>query len=128
MCFASGDPHYKTFDGEMIHFQGICKYTMVSPKSTATGIPAFKVQVKNERRYGNTHASYTRYVEVHVYGKIIRLGRDKNVVSRYTTSSNQPSSNLSFSEAKSIMYSKHLDVVLDSVNFRLCIKQRVSLG
>ena len=75
MCFASGDTHYKTFDGEMLHFQGICKYTMVSPKSTATGIPAFKVQVKNERRN----------VEVHVYGKIIRLGRDKNVVSKYTS-------------------------------------------
>jgi fructose-1,6-bisphosphatase len=27
-CMASGDPHYKTYDGQMIHFMGTCKYTL----------------------------------------------------------------------------------------------------
>ena len=80
MCFASGDPHYRTFDSEMIHFQGICKYNMVSPKATATDLPAFNVYVKNERRGSNTHVSYNKYVEVHVSGHVVRIGTDKVTV------------------------------------------------
>jgi hypothetical protein len=77
MCFATGDPHYFTFDREMLHFQGACKYDMVSPKASATGMPNFNVYVKNERRGSNSHVSYTKYVEVQVAGTVIRIGRDK---------------------------------------------------
>ena len=29
VCKASGDPHFSTFDGALIHFQGSCSYALV---------------------------------------------------------------------------------------------------
>ncbi|XP_052106228.1 zonadhesin-like isoform X16 [Mytilus californianus] len=76
-CVASGDPHYKSFDGQVIHFMGICTYTMV--KSTSIDkCGGFEVQVQNEHRGANTKVSYTQYVLVKLADATIRL--DKNNV------------------------------------------------
>ena len=86
VCYASGDPHYRTFDAQMIHFQGICKYDMASPKQVAetANLPYFRVLTKNEERHGSTTVSYIRYMEIHVFGSVIRLDHDREVyVSRY---------------------------------------------
>ncbi|GAB1600471.1 uncharacterized protein LOC115228872 isoform X3, partial [Argonauta hians] len=65
-CHVSGDPHYHTFDGQMIHFMGTCKYTLVASVF-------FDVEVKNENRHGNTAVSYTRMVDIKLNGDTIRL-------------------------------------------------------
>nr|CCG47874.1 oikosin 30c [Oikopleura dioica] len=46
-CEALGDPHYKTFDGEYHHFQGLCKYTFVESAGDDEfrKVPAFKIDV-----------------------------------------------------------------------------------
>jgi hypothetical protein len=51
-CTASGDPHYKTYDGQMIHFMGDCKYTLTKSIKDI-GNCTFNVEVQNERRNGN---------------------------------------------------------------------------
>ncbi|KAI0209188.1 hypothetical protein LSAT2_006158 [Lamellibrachia satsuma] len=79
VCYASGDPHYRTFDAAMLHFQGICKYDMASPKQTYPDMPYFNVYSKNEERNDNNIVSYIRYMEIHVFGAVIRLDRDKKV-------------------------------------------------
>ena len=71
---ASGDPHYKTYDGQMIHFMGTCKYTLTKTKEKE-GNCSFSVEVKNERRGRNTRVAYTRTVDVKIYGKIVRLSQ-----------------------------------------------------
>ena len=53
----------------MIHFMGICKYTL----STSTAGKYFAVEVKNEHRYGSKRVSYTRMVDVKLQNVIIRL-------------------------------------------------------
>ena len=80
-CSASGDPHYRTYDGQMIHFMGVCKYTMT--KSLTKNDPcAFSVEVKNEHRGRNRRVAYTRAVDVRIYGKLVRLAPGHKVYVR----------------------------------------------
>uniref|UniRef100_H3A4Z5 Tectorin alpha n=1 Tax=Latimeria chalumnae TaxID=7897 RepID=H3A4Z5_LATCH len=71
-CWASGDPHYRTFDGLPFDFQGTCKYTLskyCGPQGNHTG---FSVEVENEHR-GSTIVSWTRWVQLDVYGHQISV-------------------------------------------------------
>ncbi|KAK3093998.1 hypothetical protein FSP39_022729 [Pinctada imbricata] len=79
LCMASGDPHYKTYDGSIIHFMGICKYTMTKSKDSNDEC-AFNVEVKNEHRGGNTRVSFTKSVDVTIYGKTVRILPQRKVL------------------------------------------------
>ncbi|KAK3101259.1 hypothetical protein FSP39_002218 [Pinctada imbricata] len=75
VCVGKGDPNYRTYDGALIQFKGICKYTFT--KSTLHDDPcAFNIEVKNEHRGNNKNVSYTKYVETHIMGT--KIGFYKN--------------------------------------------------
>uniref|UniRef100_A0A8D1KH72 Kielin cysteine rich BMP regulator n=1 Tax=Sus scrofa TaxID=9823 RepID=A0A8D1KH72_PIG len=58
-CMAFGDPHYRTFDGRLLHFQGSCSYVLA--KDCRGG--NFSVHVTNDDR-GRSGVSWTQEVAV----------------------------------------------------------------
>ena len=75
-CFVFGDPHYRTFDGVLYTFQGICHYTLAQHNHHK---PAFSIQVKNsvwpdksQYAYTNSVLIVTKYLEVRKIRKVIK--------------------------------------------------------
>nr|XP_017507713.2 kielin/chordin-like protein isoform X4 [Manis javanica] len=58
-CMAFGDPHYRTFDGRLLHFQGSCSYVLA--KDCHGG--DFSVHVTNDDR-GRRGVAWTQEVTV----------------------------------------------------------------
>ncbi|XP_070804020.1 kielin/chordin-like protein [Pituophis catenifer annectens] len=70
-CVAFGDPHYRTFDGKMIHFQGGCKYVL----SQDCHGEDFSIHVTNEDR-GRPGVSWTKEVTVLIGDTTVQLLQD----------------------------------------------------
>ncbi|CAI5781335.1 IgGFc-binding protein-like [Podarcis lilfordi] len=73
-CSASGDPHYISFDGRKFDFQGTCVYQLTGLCEKREDLVDFQVLVENDQRGGQS-VSYTRTVEVKVYGASIVMSR-----------------------------------------------------
>jgi integrin beta 3 len=67
-CSATGDPHYKTFDGKKYDFMGLCEYVLSKDLDNN-----FLVLTKNERCYGPY--SCVSSVTVSVKGMKIEISR-----------------------------------------------------
>ncbi|KAK3570578.1 hypothetical protein QTP86_022525 [Hemibagrus guttatus] len=70
-CIVFGDPHYRTFDGKMVNFQGTCTYVLA--QDCAGG--DFSVHVTNDDR-GRKGVSWTKEVMVYVRDVVIQLLQD----------------------------------------------------
>ncbi|ELT93432.1 hypothetical protein CAPTEDRAFT_98728 [Capitella teleta] len=81
-CTGGGDPHYLNENGEVVHFQGACKYIMAQYADSNNQDMSFTVYTKNEHRGSSTSVSWARYVEIHVFNRVIRLDRDNRVYVR----------------------------------------------
>ncbi|KAJ1132104.1 hypothetical protein NDU88_010434 [Pleurodeles waltl] len=72
ICTASGDPHYRSFDGLLFDYQGTCKTTLSKYCGAAGNLSDFSIQVVNEHRT-STRVAWTRSVEIRVYGELISI-------------------------------------------------------
>ena len=72
VCYLAGEMHMITFDGQALHVQGECKYKMAGSVGGG-GTPDFSVYTKNRKGTSNPLYTYTQYIEVEVYGHVIRI-------------------------------------------------------
>ncbi|XP_039224021.1 kielin/chordin-like protein isoform X1 [Crotalus tigris] len=70
-CVAFGDPHYRTFDGKMIHFQGGCVYVLSQDCHGGD----FSIHVTNEDR-GRPGVSWTKEVTMLIGDTTVQLLQD----------------------------------------------------
>ncbi|XP_065139710.1 kielin/chordin-like protein isoform X3 [Paramisgurnus dabryanus] len=70
-CIVFGDPHYRTFDGKMVNFQGTCTYVLAQDCQGGD----FSVHVSNEDR-GRKEVSWTKEVTVFIGDVVVQLLQD----------------------------------------------------
>ncbi|XP_043120875.1 kielin/chordin-like protein isoform X2 [Puntigrus tetrazona] len=73
-CIVFGDPHYRTFDGKMVNFQGTCSYVLAQDCEGGD----FSVHVSNEDR-GRKGVSWTKEVTVFIGDIVVQLFQDRIV-------------------------------------------------
>ena len=57
-CYASGDPHLKTFDGARYDVMGTCQYYFVTSKAVSLTHSAFNVKLTNFKHNPGSRVSY----------------------------------------------------------------------
>ncbi|KAM8900426.1 zonadhesin, like isoform 2-T2 [Spinachia spinachia] len=79
-CSISGDPHHRTFDGFIHHFQGPYTYILTQSHNLQNSLTPFVVRGKNIRRGGNMRVSFLDQMYIDVYGVNVRFLQKKSVL------------------------------------------------
>ncbi|KAK3577967.1 hypothetical protein CHS0354_020807 [Potamilus streckersoni] len=80
MCACFGDPHCLTMDNRLMHFQGLCQYTMARDGCNGSQ-PTFEVITQNWQKelVGVTEASWVKNITFNIAGHKIELMQGKEV-------------------------------------------------
>ncbi|XP_070620743.1 IgGFc-binding protein-like [Erythrolamprus reginae] len=70
MCWASGQPHYHTFDGRSFDFQGSCTYTVAKTCGTSSNLPFFHIFSKSQK---SSPFSFVSHVTITIYNSSITM-------------------------------------------------------
>nr|XP_033779282.1 zonadhesin-like [Geotrypetes seraphini] len=105
-CTVSGDPHYRTFDGFVHHYQGKHTYTLVTTHGLPESLPPLTVIGKNKQRFFFSRVSLLKEVYVDVYGHSVQLLPNRILVvnGQKVTPPFQPHEGLKLSQKAKTIY------------------------